>query len=295
MATKNYFIILLSATLFFQCNRQEREELQSRVATLEEAESQLRQEVQQQIQQEDSMLANFMESMSGIEDDLGEIRARELNIQLTKKNDLSPKDLGEQIRQDIQAIDSLLTKNKQVIKQLNARLRASLQEKGQLSTTATELKENLEQQLEEREQNLITLKTQLEEVQTTVVTLQTEVDSLIQLNEEKANALNTAYFVTGDFKNLKEEEILDKKGGFLGIFGGVKTLNDDFDPDKFTRIDIRETNQFSVEGKDVTLVTVHPSDSYEIDKEDSGEKVNLVVSDPEKFWESSKYMVMQVK
>lgn len=295
MATKNYFIILLSATLFFQCNRQEREEYQSRITTLEATESQLQQQVQQQIQQKDSVLASFTESMSGIEDDLGEIRARELNIQLAKKNDLSPTDLGKQIRQDIQVIDSLINKNKQVIKQLNARLRTSLQEKGQLSTTAAELKEDLEQQLEEREQNLITLKTQLEEVQSTVAILQTEVDSLTQLNDEKTTALNTAYFVTGDFKNLKEEKILDKQGGFLGIFGGVKTLNDDFDPNKFTRIDIRETSQFSVEGKDVTLVSVHPPDSYQIDKEGSGEKVNLIVSDPDKFWESSKYMVMLVK
>lgn len=295
MVTKNYFIILLSAALFFQCNRQEREELQSRVATLEKAESQLQQEVQQQIQQKDSIFADFMESMNDVESKLREIRNRQLNVQLSRKNDLSPEDIGDRIRQDIRVLDSLFIINERASKQLNARLRKSLQEKGQLSTTAAELKEELEQQLEEREQNLITLRTQLEEVQTTVVTLQTEVDSLIQLNEEKANALNTAYFVTGDFKNLKEEDILDKKGGFLGIFGGVKTLNDDFDPDKFTRIDIRETNQFSVEGKDVTLVTVHPSDSYQIDKEDSGEKVNLVVSDPEKFWESSKYMVMLVK
>ena len=293
MSTKIYFTVLLSATLFFGCESKENEKetaYQNRISELEARE----QELQHQVQEKDAAFTSFMESVADIDRNLKEIRTREMNIEMTRQEeDLSTEDLIKRINEDIVVIDRLISENKQAVRNLNVRLRRSHQENEQLNTAMVKLKEDLNAKIKEQEHSLALLKDQLNDVQATVKTLHADVDRLTRLNEEKTVALNTAYYVIGNYKELKDEQILNKEGGFLGILGRVEMLRDDFNRNKFTRIDIREQVSFPAEGKKVELVTVHPPDSYKIE-EDGGDKVNLIVSDPDKFWESSKYLVMVV-
>ena len=286
---KRYFTILAVGLIFFACDNKE-EEYQNRITELEAMQLELQEEVREQ---ENTFMA-FMESIAEIEKNLKEIRARESNIELTQQEeDLSPEDLREQISEDIEAIDRLIGENKQTIGNLSARLRSAGRENENLNTTMGERMEDLNKQIEEREYNINVLKEQLDSAQATIEGLHANVDSLAHLNNEKTIQLNTAYYVSGDFKELKDEQILNKEGGFLGFLGRTEVLRDDFNREKFTQIDIREKVSFPVEGEEVELVTVHPSGSYTI--ENAGEQVNLIVSDPDKFWESSKYLVMMVK
>lgn len=246
------------------------------------------------MQEKDAAFTSFMESISGIEKNLREIRAREMNIEMARQEEeLSSEDLSNRISEDIAVIDRLISENKRAIANLSVRLRRSQQENEQLNTAMAKLREDLNAQIKDREHSIASLKDQLNDVQATVKGLHADVDSLARLNEEKTVALNTAYYVVGNFKELKDEQILNKEGGFLGFLGRVEMLRDDFNRNKFTRIDIREQVSFPAEGKEIELVTVHPPDSYKIEK-DGGDKVNLLVSDPVKFWESSKYLVMVV-
>src|SRR5690606_27394812 len=120
----------------------------------------------------------FMESIAEIEKNLKEIRARESNIELTQQeDDLSPDDMREQIRGDIEAIDRLIGENRQTINNLSARLRSAGQENEQLNITMDERTVELNQQIEEREYNLNALKEQLDSAQATIEGLHANVDS----------------------------------------------------------------------------------------------------------------------
>jgi hypothetical protein len=237
-----------------------------------------------------------MQSIAEIEKNLREIRAREMNIELaSQEGDISPDDLRSQISDDIAVIDRLIGQNKRTINNLGVRLRKSNKENEDLNIAMRALEKDLTAKIQEGEYKITLLKDKLDDTQATVKELLADVDSLVLVNKEQTIQLNTAYYVTGDFKELKEGQILDKEGGFLGILGRTEAVRDDFDRNKFTRIDIREKVMFPVDGKDVELITIHPPSSYTIEKADSIDQVNLVVSDPERFWESSKYLVMMEK
>jgi predicted nucleic acid-binding Zn-ribbon protein len=290
---KKYLTVLAAGIILFACDNKEKEaEYQNQINELEAS----RQALQEEVEVQKSAFEDFTKAVADIEKNLSKIRAREMNIEMKQQDgEISSEDLRNQLREDIAVIDQLISENKQTIEGLNARLRNADLKNESLNTSMDALTQDLNKQIEEREHNINELKAELDNAQVAIKNLNAEVDSLVSSNTEKTIALNTAYYVSGDFKELKDEQILNKEGGFLGFLGRTEVLVDDFNHEKFNRIDIRETTFFPVEGTDMELVTIHPPGSYKIEKEESGEKVNLVVSDPDKFWESSKYMVMMVK
>jgi len=111
----------------------------------------------------------------------------------------------------------------------------------------------------------------------------------------QANQINTAYYVIGTEKELKEKEIISKKGGFIGI-GRVEQMMEDVDEGLLTRIDIRRQTVFPIDAKKVKLVTTHLSDSYIIRKnKDTKRYYSFEITKPEVFWKTSKFLVVSVK
>ena len=71
----------------------------------------------------------------------------------------------------------------------------------------------------------------------------------------------------------------------------------DFDKSAFTTINIMQVTDIPIAAKDVELLTNHPSDSYTLVSDDTkkGMITNLVITNPEKFWSTSKYLVIVKK
>ncbi|HWY13335.1 MAG TPA: hypothetical protein VN026_18545, partial [Bacteroidia bacterium] len=101
----------------------------------------------------------------------------------------------------------------------------------------------------------------------------------------------TAYYVNGTRKELKKAEVIEKKS-LLGI--GVDKLNSNASPEKFEKIDTRTTLEIPVNAKDAKIVTAHNAGSYKWQEEGDGTKL-LCITDPEAFWQKSKYLVIEVK
>jgi hypothetical protein len=97
----------------------------------------------------------------------------------------------------------------------------------------------------------------------------------------------------GTYKQLKEEGILDREGGLLGV-GGSKAIQDNFDPKHFTDLDIRQTKTIAINAKKAVVVSEHPQSSYKM-VEENGQIAYLEIENPEEFWRISKYAVIQVK
>lgn len=278
--------------LLFSCNSKELEE---QIAQLELE----RDEIKTEVNQRDASLERFMTSFTDIEKNLREIREREMNIELAREEGkLSPEALGEKIKEDVKAINELLQQNRNSISGLSRQVAAGKSENTKLNRLMGQLKAELTQQITERETQIDTLKGQLlaqevriEELNTNLVALKGvnfEQDSLI---DHQTASLNTAYFVMGTTKQLEEEEVIDREGGLLGL-GRTKKLRDNFAADRFDKIDIREQRTFPVQANKLELVTPHPSHAYTIEHNEETETYQLVIADPESFWESSKYLVM---
>ncbi|MFP4091088.1 MAG: hypothetical protein ACLFUB_05070 [Cyclobacteriaceae bacterium] len=292
---QNLAIASVLGMSLFACNT---EELENKISSLETE----KQNLEQKYQAKDSTLAAFIESFAEIEGNLAEIREREMNIQLSREeNNLNPEELKARIQEDVQAINQLLDENREKINTLNAQLKYSGRESAKLKKSMEELQASLTAKIEEREAQIAQLGDELKGLQMEVESLNANLTSLNEQNEMKAQTismkddeLNTAYFVTGTSKELLESQILVKEGGFLGFLGRSKVIADDFNREAFNKIDTRETFSIPVEAEEVELASVHPTDSYSLEKEGE-EKVTLHVSDPAKFWASSKYLVMVKK
>ncbi|MEK6480791.1 hypothetical protein WJR50_24830 [Catalinimonas sp. 4WD22] len=290
---KSLAIISALSIGIFSC---ENKEMQEKITQL----SNENQQLEQRYASKDSSLTSFIESFAEIESNLSDIREREMNIQLNREKNLSTEDLKQRIREDVEEINRLLIENREKIGSLSAQLKYSGSQNAKLKASLEELQDNLTAKIEEKEAEIGTLSEELASMKIKVDELNTNLASLKDANAEKEQTiqskveqLNTAYYVSGTFKQLRDVEVLSKEGGFLGL-GRTEVLKDNFNKQQFNQIDIRQTLSFPIEGEDIELVTTHPSDSYRLEKNDEA-KLNLVVSDPDKFWESSKYLVMVVK
>ena len=110
---------------------------------------------------------------------------------------------------------------------------------------------------------------------------------------EQANKIHTAYYTVGNYKKLRDKQVRAKKGGTRGM-GKSATVVPTIKDDNFTRIDYTQVSTIPVNSKKAELVTTHPVGSYKIEKEN--DKISdIVITDPEKFWSASKYLVVMTK
>ena len=300
---QSFFILLSISLLAFGCN-------QGKIDKLSSANQQLQAEVQLQ----DSILNDFMRAFNEFESNLDMIQEKEGMITLESAGAELRKPGKEEVIQDLQAIDELMERNRQLIAELTERVNNSERETGQFRRMVN----RLNQQLTEKDAEIGGLKEELVALNYEVELLNRKADTLHRANSqlrdvrlaqssrltqqreelnnlqdqlnEQDEVMNTAYVLAASAKELKEKNIMSKEGGFLGI-GGTKKLNQDFDASAFQSINIQETYRIPVESKRAKLLTQHPEGSYVFNEADN-QLGSLEITDPERFWKHSKYLVV---
>lgn len=185
--------------------------------------------------------------------------------------------------------DKQLAEYDQTVKRLNGRVSEYKSEVAQLVAEKKELGEHLAKAQSENQDMQVVLASRQEELKLQHETIQTQGQQLQQQDKE----LNTAYYVMGSFKDLRDKGIMEKEGGIIGI-ASTKEVKDDFNKDEFEEIDIRHTPLIPVFSKDAELASIHPNGSYEwVEGEDNPHW--LRITDPDRFWESTKYLVIVTK
>ena len=284
---KLIFALLSLSILLVSCNNAEVEQLKQENENLKKT-----------VQQREQDIVNFMEVFNDIEENLALVRAKEQLIAKQAGSAETGHDRVEAVKNDIRAIDQLMKQNKKSLKNLSSKLKSSKTENKEIRR----MLDNLENMIVSKDMEIMALVTDLESLNYEVEELYTSVSDLRAENikqgrviDVQANRLNAAYYVIGTEKELKEKEVITKKGGLIGI-GRVEKMMEDVDQELFTRIDIRRTKIFPIDAKKVKLVTTHPSDSYIIRKnEETKRYFSFEVTKPVEFWKSSKYMVLSVK
>lgn len=283
--------LMVGALLFSSCDGEEREQLRAQAEQLE-----------QQLHERDSAFNSIMNIMADVETQIEEIKAQEKLISTQHSSDFVSND-GEQMVSDLKKISDLINDTNAKVAGLNTQL-----ENSNLELKAFRRKVNkMTADLKERETVIVQLRDELEsknlhiaeldsEVNTLVtrVQLQTEtIDMQAQEIESKIGDLNTAFFAVDTEKKLKDEGLVTKEGGFLWI-GRSTELQADAAQGKFTEVDILNTRRFYIDSDKMEIVTEHPSESYKLVNENNKVKY-LEVTDPNKFWQISKYLVISIK
>ncbi len=255
------------------------------------------------IQQRDSLMAVIDERESSVNDFMNSFNEVERNLDLVSskqniiinnsyKNDIKSSQ-KDRINKEIIAINELMERNTQKIKDLSWKLNRTDKKNKQLAKTIDFLNSQLTQKYAE----LTELNKQLNSLNTQVTLLNVYVDTLSNQNmaqmqtiNSKTKQLHTAYYIVGTSKELEKSNLIDKEGGLLGM-GKTSKLSENLDRNKFVQIDYTETTTIPVSSKHMNIVTTHPTDSYTLDKTDK--MVNsITITDPEKFWSASKYLVV---
>jgi chromosome segregation ATPase len=285
--------VIISAT---SCSDKEKEaQLQTSIDSL-----------RTEIQHRDLQVTEYFALVSDIESNINAIKEREKMISIeSEKNETDSKESKKQILEDLKTINALMVENKTNMEELNKKLQGSYYQSGKFKKMAEELELRIITQATEIE----TLNTQVGELVARNETLNTKVDSLFIINTNNTEViaqntatiqtmdeqLHTAYYTSGTSAELIEKQIINKEGGFIGI-GKVEQLNPQINKSDLTLVDIRTISSIPVNSKKLELVTKHPTDSYEIVLNEEAKQVDkLVILDPDKFWESSKLLVMVTK
>jgi predicted nuclease with TOPRIM domain len=279
-------LILLFALVAVSCNRAELERVNQENAQLKE-----------QLASRDADMESYMQVFNEIGDNLADIRARE---KMVVKNSATTEkgDRVASVKEDILAIDEMMKQNKENLAKLNDRLKNSTGENSQLKRMVQTLQTTIlekDQEIVEMVAQLKTLNVEVQDLYSSVSDLRMETIEQGKVIDTQVAELNTAWYVIGSEKDLREKEIITKEGGFIGI-GRVNKLNRDFDSENFTQIDIRKKMVFDLDVKKVKLITSHPSDSYLLRRNDDTKKFySFEILDPEAFWKNSNFMVMTVE
>lgn len=248
--------------------------------------------LQKIIEQRDNEINDMMGILNEVEEGFRLINEAEDRVSVARNGEGASR--KQQIRENIQFIQQRMAENRELIAKLRNQVKNGSIKSEQLQKTI----ENLTKQLEEKDHQIKDLYAQLEakdihieELQNTTNTLNKNVDILQDDNAKKANTintqdkqLNTAWYVFGTKKELKEQNIL--------VNG--KVLQGNFNKNYFTKVDIRSLKAIKLYSKSAKLLTMHPSSSYKLERDAQGQYV-LNISNPQLFWSTSKYLVVQVK
>ena len=255
-----------------------------------------------ELNQRNAELDDMMGTFNEVQEGFRKINAAESRVDLQRgtitENSASAK---QQIASDIEFISKQMEENKAQIAKLQAQLKNSSYNSAQMKKAVAALSAELnakQQRIEELQTELASKNIRIQELDAAVTGLSTEKEELTAENEAKAQtvaeqdkALNTAWFVFGTKKELKDQKILTN----TGLFKKGQVLKDsDINKDYFTQVDIRTTKEIKLYSKDADILTTHPAGSYALEKDDKGQ-LTLKITNPKDFWSVSKYLVIQVK
>lgn len=283
---KKLLFCAVCLAMLVSCDQGKEKEKQNAVV------NQLRDSLNSIITQKDTELNDMMSTLNDIEDGFRQINEAQGRVAIAKQGEGT--NTKARIIENMQFIQNTMKQNRELINKLKQQLRESSFKGDQLKRAI----ESLTAQLEEKDKQLQMLRDELQdrdiyigELGEKIEGLSTDVAQLTEETTQKTETINTqdkqlhsAWFVFGTKKELKEQNIL--------IDGDV--LQQNFNKDYFTKIDIRVDKEIKLYSSYAKMLTAHPSSSYTLQR-DVNKQYILRITDPDIFWSTSKYLVILVK
>ena len=207
-------------------------------------------------------------------------------------------DRRAEVRRNLSAIKERLAKNRQLLNQMEQRVKESGNKNSVLSKTI----EQMQQRLNDQDSYIVSLENKLSLANDSIVNLNAQVanketqiqvqteakEAALQTLNEVDNQLNTVYYAMGTNKELKKNGLLEKK-----FLGQTKVLKGDVNEGYFTKADKRTLTTIPTGAKKIKIWTNMPAGSYEEVKNEDN-TITLKITNPTEFWNFSPYLVIQL-
>ena len=260
------------------------------------------------IQKRDSVVNELDGAITEIEQNITFIKNKREQLEFEYKE--GNKDRKEQIIQDIALMNTMLEESEKKMEELTRKLEASEVEiqsfRKRMNVLTSELQNqtqvvsNLKQELEKRDAQIADMGQKVNQLETVLVVRTDSLAALVdsvgkssELIKQLDQELHTAYWAMGTFKELRDNDVLAREKGFLGI-GKNKILKENFNQDYFTQLDIRDTETIPLNTKKAEIISEHANESYRFVYHDDL-IAYLKIENPKEFWKLTKYAIIEVK
>ncbi len=290
--------LMLGATVVLSsCNQKDEQKIAEQSDEIER--------IEQALAERDSTYNKLIAMLNQAESQVGEIAEREnLAINATSEGNKSE----DQLVTELKLIDELVKESNLSIQRLKAEVKESNIEISAFKTRIDQLSAALDEQrktitslkaeLADKNQELQVFAVKYDSIKIETVSqkqLITEKEQEIDLLTDYNNNLNKVHYAVGSYRDLKEQGLVDKEGGFLWI-GRTIDLKASAQAENFIETDIREFSELKIEADRFELVTEHPAESYTVIQDELDPEVKYIkVLDAKKFWELSNYLVVTTK
>src|SRR5690554_6198242 len=241
----------------------------------------------------DSETAEMMSVISEVEANFERIREAEkyISTQSSQKGEMS-QNTKDRVSENFKMINEILQRNKAQLEELNKKYSGSTREMTSLKNTISRLNREMQEstgRLAELQAELALKDEQIAQLSQDINSLAIETEQQSVTIREQDRTLNTAYYVFGTARELKDQKILS--GGFLQA---TRVMQDTFNKQYFLTIDIREVTEIPIFTPRAKIWSNHPEGTYEFVKGDD-ENLTLTITDTQRFWSLTKYLIIEVK
>ena len=171
----------------------------------------------------------------------------------------------------------------------NTNLRAQIKKLQAQIIEKEEMISNLQAQIAEKDGQIADLNTQVSNLNTNLTNANSEIVNLNNNILNQTLEMNSVYCIAATKKDLKEKGIILNAKSILK--GGVPT-------EMFTKADKRNLNSIVFNTKKAVVLSNHPTDSYNLVKgtdADGNKIVTLEITNPDAFWDVTRYLVVLTK
>ena len=256
--------------------------------TLEQEKDSLLLEEQKKMAQ----LNQVMAVMNLIQDNFEQIKKAENFVTFQTNQEQSVQDSMSQVLENLDFIKNSLIDNRQQI----AGLKKQLVKSKLMTKDLTKMIERLNSKIEQHTKVIFDLREELaqknvriQELDQVVTALHENVKGLeenvsereVQLSSQEKQ-MNKVWYAFGTRKELKAHEVFTRNG----------LLEEGFDNNYLLEADLRDLTKIALYSKKAKILTNHPASSYVLEK--VNEYLVLKITNPKKFWEISRYLVIEV-
>lgn len=280
------FIIVAVAIIMTACNGDKLKQAQEKNAHLDDS-------LKVALANQDSLFS----LLNDITEGMNQIKDMEKILSSTSDLGAESQSKKEQIRNDMVAIQKALQDRRERLAELETKLSKQYTYNSTLKRTI----DNLKAEIATQETTILTLRNDLASANIKIEELNMSVDSLnttvANVTHEKelaqeesinlANELNTCYYAIGTKDELKKNKIIE-----TGFLRKTKIMSGDYEQSYFTTADKRQLTTIALHSGKAKVLTNQPAGSYEI-VDNNGVKV-LRITNADKFWSLSNYLVIQV-
>lgn len=254
--------------------------------------------IQDKINLEEEVNAYFA-TLNSVQKNIGIIKNGQHILSVKPLSENTPKDIRTKITEDMDYLNQLIISNQKELEKLNQKLNNSSLKIGNMRESILQLT----QQLNKEQKNIKRLQRELYRKEAIIDSLGLQMDSLgrdidtlqdtnkaqqRQINEQE-KALHSVWYAIGTRKELQQNNIISKGG----IFSSKRILQSEFNKSYFVKIDAQNIHSIPLyTSQKAKILTHHSISSYTLEKEN--DNYVLVITNSKKFWEVSKYLVIEI-